>query len=367
MEQGNQGHKGSKAEHKNTSKKVSSSTEISTDRRRNREKEESQHRVPVSRLRATLLLSCLWIIIWGTFLGIVLYSLEKLPIPVLRFAAAIAAVVAVGGVVIGKIVEPTTVRDFLRNIWQNAYQKLSAVVGLLATIVILGGSYFLAGAFLGPSAIAQISTPGPRITPLPTSSTKWESILKQSVPNCNNSSGANWYVHSGGTRYTCYSSGGAMQQTTSTYYAEMDLMQVKGHSYGQINFRVQVAVAFQTPDDTSTWAALTVQSPANISVPGGYIVTLSPAGICELQQVVTSQSIPTIAQVSVNIDPHRLVKMMVTVQNGILYVFINNQQVISHADNLTASPSIVGLMVERQNVSPSSLVRFSNFELDEEG
>jgi hypothetical protein len=368
-------HNGGKTSQKNTSESAkASSKNASPDTTTpvggedaNREREQSQHQAPQARRRATLLLSCFWMIIWGIFLGSVLYSVDKLPIPVLRFAASIAAATTVIGVIIGLVTEPTAIRDFFRTIWQNANHTLSVLGGLFAVIVILGGSYLVPVEYLGPPLVESTPTPGPGVTPIPTHGPPWVSILKQTAPNCNNSSGAEWYLHSGGTRYTCHSSGGVMEQTTSSYYAEMDLMKVKGSSYNQTNFRVQDDIAFQNPNDTSTWAALTVQSPADISIPGGYIFTLSPSGACVLQQVVSSQSIPTVGQASVNIDPRRIVQMMVVVQNGVLYAYINGKQVITIADNLNTSPSVVGLMVERQNAAPSSLVEFSNFELGKAG
>ena len=196
-------------------------------------------------------------------------------------------------------------------------------------------------------------------------STPWRPILKQTAPNCNNPPGAEWYVHKGGTDYTCNSSRGVMEQTTSNYYVEVDLLKVKGSVYNQTNFRVLVDIAFQNPNDPSTWAALTVQSPANPSIPGGYIFTLSPSGACTLQRVDTSQSIPTVGQKSVNIDPHQVVHMMVIVHNDVLYAYVNDNLVLTQTDTLSTSPNVVGLMVERQNAAPSALVQFSNFELDE--
>jgi hypothetical protein len=333
----------------------------------NREGEQSQHRAPLARQRATLLLSCLWMIIWAIIFGVILYSLQILPVPILRFAAGIAAVATVLGVITGQIIEPTAIRDFFRNIWQNANRTLSIWGGLGAVIVIFGGSYLFTLTPLGQSQIPPTPTPGQIVTPIPTAATKWVSLLKQTAPNCNNPLGAEWYVHSGGTRFTCSTSGSVLEQTTSSYYAEVDLMKVKASSYDQTNFRVQVDVAFQNPNDPSTWAALTVQSPANINIAGGYIFTVSPTGAWVLQQVVSAQSIPPVGQGTVTINPQQVVQMRVIVQKDVLSAYINGKEVISIDDNLNTSPSIVGLMVERQNAAPSSLVEFSNFELDKVG
>jgi hypothetical protein len=291
-----------------------------------------------------------------------------LPVLIQRFAVAIAAVLASAaafiagiGVLTGQIFEPRAIRNYFLNIWQNANRILSVCAGLLAVAVLFGGSFFLTS-IPGQSQ----SNSGSGVTPIPTHGTSWVSILKQATP-CNNPPIAEWYVHSGGTHYTCYSSGGVMEQTTSSYYAEMDLMKVNGSSYNQNNFRVQDDIAFQNPNDPSTLAALTVQSPADISIPGGYIFTLSPSGYCTLQQVVSSQSLPLVGQASVTIDPHQKVHMMVIVQNNVLSAYINGKQVITVADNLSTSPSVIGLMVERERAAPSSLVEFSNFELDKAG
>lgn len=331
------------------------------------QKDHSRHQNQ-ERRRATLLWSCIWMIIIGVVLGVLLYAFQILPAPVLRFAVAAAAVIAVLGVVIGLIIEPTAIRHYFSNTWQNANKTLSVCAGLIAVIVIFGGSYLFSSLSFpfGPPLVSQTPTPGNSVTPIPTHGAAWASILKQTSP-CNNPPSAEWNVHTGGTNYTCYSSGGVMQQKTSSYYAEMDLIKVNGSYYNQTNFRVQDDIAFQDPNDPSTWAALTVQSPADIHVAGGYIFTLSPSGAWTLQQVVSAQSIPTVGQGSANINPHQVVHMMVIVRNNVLSAYINVQQVFTTPDSLSTSPSVVGLIVERQNAAPSALVEFSNFELDKAG
>ncbi len=341
-----------------------SSSNVSPEPTSNVQGDINQQLSLMSPWKATLLLCFFWMIVWGIIVGSGLYAIGKLPPPVLAFATSIASAITVIGVLIVQYIEPATVRNFFRNVWERAHRAFSAVIGPFAAVGILVGSYILSIAFLGPSSVI-VPLPGSNVTPLPTSTpTRWVSILKQTAPNCDNPLGVTWYVYSGGTHYICYSTGGVMQQTTSKVYAEMDLTKVKNGSYNQTNFRMQANVAFQSPGDTSTWAALLVQTPATAGTPGGYIFAVSPDGHCELQYIETDQTIPVEAQASVNIDPHRLVQMMVIVQGGELYTYVNGQQVFAHIDNLGASPSDVSLMVERQNAGPSSLIEFSNFELD---
>ena len=341
-----------------------SSRNVSHEPTPNVQEDTNQQPSLMSPWKATLLLCFFWMIIWGIILGSGLYAFGKLPPPVLAFATSIASAITVIGVLVVQYIEPATVRNFFRNVWQRAHRAFSAVIGPFAAIGILVGSYFLSIALLGASSVL-VPSPGPSITSLPTPTpTKWVSILTQAAPNCDNPSGVTWYVYSGGTHYICYKTGGAMQQTTSKVYAEMDLTKVKNGSYNQTNFRLQANVAFQSPGDTSTWAALLVQTPATAGTPGGYIFAVSPDGHCELQYIETGQSIPVEAQASVTIDPHQLVQLMMIVQDGKLYAYVNGQQVFAHVDNLGSSPSDVGLMVERQNAGPSSLIEFLNFELD---
>ena len=341
-----------------------SSRNVSPEPTSNAQGDINQQLSLMSPWKATLLLCFFWMIVWGIIVGSGLYAIGKLPPPVLAFATSIASAITVIGVLVVQYIEPATVRNFFRNVWERAHRAFSAVIGPFAAIGILVGSYIFSIAFLGPSSVL-VPAPGPSITPLPTPTpTKWVSILKQPAPNCNNPLGVSWYVYLGGTHYICYSTGGVMQQTTSKVYAEMDLTKVKDASYNQNYFRMQTDIAFQNPGDTSTGAALLVQTPAAAGTPGGYIFAVSPDGHCELQYIETDQTIPVEAQASVNIDSHQLVQMIVIVQDDELYAYVNGQQVFSHTDNLGSSPSDVSLMVERQNAGPSSLIEFSNFELD---
>ena len=159
----------------------------------------------------------------------------------------------------------------------------------------------------------------------------------------------------------------AMQQVSPTTYGEMDLVEINGKSYNQSDFRAQVQVAFSTPGDTTTWAAILVQTPAAAGVPGGYIFTLSPDGHWELQYVASDKTIPIEAQGLVTIDPHAPAIMTVIVLNDELYASIDGTEVTSHIDDLGAIPNDIGLIVERQNAAPSSLVQFSDLELDQSG
>lgn len=339
----------------------------------NRERDTTQQSVPMSRWTATFLLCGFYTILWGVFFGLLLNSVGKLPSPVLVFATSVGGIIVVIGGVWGLLFgqpgesERNWLRSNFRKLWQQAYRKFSAIAGPIAAIIILAIPYFLFGQVSGLS-FSLHPTPTVNFTPIPTQTpTKWVPVLKQFAPNCNNPKGVEWYVYSGGTHYFCYNSGVVMQQISSTAYGEMDLTKVNGISYNQTNFRVQVQVAFQNPGDTTTWASLLVQTPAAVGVPGGYIFTLSPDGHWEIQYIVFYKSITIVAQNSVTIVPRQLVKMTVIVQSSELYAFVNDQQVTSNADDLGNVPSDVGLIIERQNAAPSSLVQFSNFELDRAG
>src|SRR6266568_1390057 len=119
--------------------------------------EHSQHQAPQSRLRATVLLSFFCMVISGIILAAVLYSVGKLPIFVLNFAGAIVGIItAIGillGLIEGRMLDATPIRDFFRNIWQNAYRLLSVIMGLLVALAI-SGAFLFTSASLGPSGVA---------------------------------------------------------------------------------------------------------------------------------------------------------------------------------------------------------------------
>lgn len=336
--------------------------------------DKSQQPVQMPRWKATLVLGGFYTIGFCILFGLVLYSIGKLPQPILIFAGSVAGIIALIGGVWGLLFGPpiadkNRVLNHFQNIQHQANRPFSLLVAPLAAIVILALPYVLFTPFSG-KALIDISTPTPtaNVTPMPTLvPTKWLPVLKQVAPNCNNPNGVEWLVYSGGTNYKCYSSGMAMRQTASTY-GEMDLTGVNGGSYDQTDFRVQINVAFQR-GDTTTWAALLVQTPAAASVPGGYIFTLNPGGHCELQYVASNNDITIVPepQPSLSIDPQQLISMTVIVQNNVLYAYVNNQQVFAHPDNLGTTASDVGLIVEGHGTPPSSFVEFSNFELDKAG
>lgn len=186
-------------------------------------------------------------------------------------------------------------------------------------------------------------------------------ILSQPSPVCDNPSGTNWVSpNSSAVSYSCTGSGLLMQQVSSTVYAEFDLAQVNGRSYSQYNFRALVKATFKNTGDCSTWAAMTFQSPSNSA--GGYIFGVTPCGQWRLQQVITATTIPVVASGSVGGISQAVIA--VVVQNGAFTGSINRQQVASFNVGAPGASTETGLLVERDNASPSSQVLFSNFELD---
>src|ERR1019366_157965 len=240
----------------------------------------------IPRWKATILLGGFYAVLLGILGGVVLYAIGRLPQPVIILASSVNGVIVVLVTLAGLFLGSPTQEDKNRTlskfqtIQQRARPTIAITSGLIVAVVILIIPSFIFAASSGKTTVSG-STSTTNFTPIPTPTpTKWVSVLKQTAPNCNNPPGVAWYVYSGGTHYTCYSSGGTMQQTTSTAYAEMDLTNVKSGSYTLTHFRVQTRVAFQSPGDTSTWAALLVQTPATHGAPGGYIFTVSPDGHC---------------------------------------------------------------------------------------
>jgi len=191
----------------------------------------------------------------------------------------------------------------------------------------------------------------------------WQPLLQEAAPDCNNPAGTTWNL-SQPAIISCSNGGLLMQQTSASYYAELDLTQAGGGYYSQTNFRVQVDATFMNTSDTSTWAALLVQTPASQGAVGGFIFVLNPAGQWQLQQVITGTYIPIVASGSTSINPGQATNMMIVVQNGTLYGYINSNQVLAFNDSSTVSPALTSLMVERLRAAPSSYVLYTNYELD---
>ena len=300
----------------------------------------------------------------GLFL-VLLNELGKLPIWAKYIAFAIwtvaLGIIAVWGIVM--LMLPSSFRENFRQLIGSLPKKSKVISSVIVLAIFI---LAILGPFLLPSSASSPPTT-PTGTPMPTPpSTNWKLVFQQKIPNCNNPSGVGWLVYLGGTQYSCSPSGGSMRQISSHTYAEMDLTQVKGGNYNQVHFQMLVQATFQNPADTSTWAAAMVQTPAAAGVPGGYIFTVSPTGDCQLQNVLSKQDIQIVERGSVtNFNPDKSFMISVIVQDGLLYGFVNGQQVLTHPDSLDASPRDVGLIVERQGVAPSSLVRFTNFKLEE--
>lgn len=224
-----------------------------------------------------------------------------------------------------------------------------------------------------------IPTPGPTPTPTPTrppsissapsdniSPTppppQWTTLLSQPVPACNNPTGTLW--NAGSTpQYSCQSNGLLMQRVAGDFLPEMDLDNANGTIYSQTKFLVQTQVTFQNPGDTSTSAALLVQTPQAISNFGGYICAVNPYGQWQLKEVRGAKDMPTILSGTVSLDLAHPTTITVYVLNGNLYFAINGTWVVaSLPDNLNPNPRAVSLMVINDGGASSAIV-FANFEL----
>jgi hypothetical protein len=254
---------------------------------------------------------------------------------------------------------------------QQARRKRRVLLGIISVsliILIISGAYFGYTRLLIPSKSASL-TPTPTTTnPTATNATllptHMHPILTQVAPGCDNPKGVVWYIHKDTTNPSCKSSGLVMQQI-GTFYAEMDLQKVKNGYYNQTNFFVKVQVTFQNPSDTTTLAAIIVQTPTPVNQVGGLIFTLSSEGNWQLQDVEGPTTIPTVRHgMASNIDPHQSITMEVMVQNDVLEGLINGQLVTSYHDILDPSPGEVGLMLQSSSAPTLTTIQFSTFELD---
>jgi hypothetical protein len=147
---------------------------------------------------------------------------------------------------------------------------------------------------------------------------------------------------------------------------------VGGASYDQTTFRTQVQATFLTPSATTTYAALIVQTPQDPTKAGGYVFALAPNGRWRLQTVPPAARIYTIAEGTVKLAAGSTsgsatsAVLGVAVQQGLLTATVNGQPVVRWTDGL-GPDALVGLMVERDEASPSAVVQFNAFELDQWG
>lgn len=224
-----------------------------------------------------------------------------------------------------------------------------------------------------------IPTPDPTPTPTPSASASlpsasssntsptpppplWTTLLSQPAPDCNNPNGTLW--NAGSTpQYSCQSNGLLMQRVAGGFFPEMDLDNVNGTIYSQTKFRVQTQVTFQNPGDTSTSAALLVQTPQVINNFGGYICAVNPHGQWQLQEVRGAKDMPIIRSGTVSLDLAQPTTITVYVLNGNLYFAINGTWVVAALpDNLNPNPGAASLMVTNGGGASSAIV-FANFEL----
>jgi hypothetical protein len=233
---------------------------------------------------------------------------------------------------------------------------LVAIVAIAITLLVATGRL----AFLAPGQIASTTEP---------SANSWNQHFSQATPNCNNPAGTNWETPLPGTALNCSNNGVIVQEAGSGYsgyYAEVDLDRINNTTYSQTNFRVQTQITFQNTSDTVTSAGLIIQTPQSQGAAGGYILEINALGKWALQQVVTGSQIPPVRSGKVTINTSDSVTITITVQQGTLNAWINNNQVISHYNEQISSNTSVqasGLIVEHPGGFPSPIL-FSNFKLD---
>ncbi len=153
-----------------------------------------------------------------------------------------------------------------------------------------------------------------------------------------------------------------MQMVRATF-AEIDLEQVNSAHYSQSTFDARVDVTFPDPADTTTFATLLTDSPADPNQYGGYSLLINAAGQWRLQQTLGATTFQTLDQGQVSIDPAGHTTIAIEARDGELLGFINGMQVIPQSGIAVASPGVVGLLVECDHAG-SSPVLYSNFELD---
>lgn len=202
--------------------------------------------------------------------------------------------------------------------------------------------------------------------PLDISVQGWNPVLVQSAPACQSPAGTTWVapLPSATLATTCGSSGFLMRQMSSNAYAEMDLKAVNNLPYDQTTFRTKVQVTFQDPTDTSTWAAVLVQTPQDPKLAGGYIFGLTAGGHWRLQLIASDSTIANLAEGQVVAAPSAI--LTVAVQSGQLVGSINQKPVVQWNDSLGANAQL-GLLTELDNASPSAWVQYNAFELDQWG
>jgi hypothetical protein len=319
------------------------------------------------------------IVVLVVLAGIVLGADGRLFPIIISIAGGVAILLAL---VIALLAIPNVPQHFA-DLWRKVGGRDKRIAGLLALVATITVVAIMFNPFhtntpvyydtsdTSPTASTASATISPTATASATASASATStpgltpVLQQPAPGCNNPAGVIWDNSLPGTMTSCTNSGLLMQQTSSRYYAESNLDSVNNTFYSQIIFRACVQAQFQNPRDTNTWAAIIVQTPSTNGVAGGSIFALNPTGQWQLQQVASASSIPLIGSGTVAIQSSDPITLCVTVRNGLLSATINGQQVGQFANTPPSAPSVTGLMVQLPDAAPSSLVLFSNFELDQ--
>ena len=96
--------------------------------------------VSMSSWVATLLLTCLWVILFGVIGGVILYGIGKLPSQVTVIASSLYAValaiVTISVAIIEKGVSWRSVRSSFKRVWRSAHRRLSLVFGIVIVLLV---------------------------------------------------------------------------------------------------------------------------------------------------------------------------------------------------------------------------------------
>jgi hypothetical protein len=247
------------------------------------------------------------------------------------------------GVVVGWVTNAKSLWPALRRQMRLVRDELPRRVWLSAAawciLFLVAGMLVVADIFVNPTPVTQYN-------------------FAQAVPtNCAANPHPWRWSTTGASR--CTQSGIYVKQTSRTF-PELDLLD----TYSQTSFQAQVQVLFTKPRDTSTYAAMIVQTPPTATPCGGYIIELKPSGEWLIQQVLPNCQYQLKLSQVITLPPGQPVTIKAVVSNGTLIASVNDHSLqLDDPVSLTPGQGVTGLMVMGIGKSVSSEVRFSNFSL----
>jgi hypothetical protein len=291
-------------------------------------------------------------------ISVLLYALGILPPQLAIIFSAYSAIVSI--IVTGW----EQVKPFTALTWQQASHRRAMIILSLIT-VILSTSIVL-------STKAEFFNSTPDIveqsfTPKPVENHHVSTyIINQQIPMCTPTSGAIWRsTFPQEIRIHCQLSGLEITQVFFPHYAELDLEQPTANAFNQVLSKVEARITFLNPFDSDTWAGIFIQIPQISNIK--YVLALNALGQWRIENGVSDGDIPVFAHGKIPLNPTQGTTLKIEVQNGALYLFINQEAIYSygisdstHLARLTHN--LVGFRVENSETT-SSAVLFSNFKL----